>query len=190
MPSFSQQARERIEAMRAEYPDARSLLIPVLKIAQKEFGHLDDETMDYVGSVLDLPRSVVAGVATFYHNFHVRPRGKHLVSVCRTLSCELGGAREVSRRLQELLDIRPGETSEDGLVTLHEVECLACCGTAPAVQIDFEYFESFSPEQWEDVIAALKAGEWPEGGSGVPGGPVEEAAAAPGARPGAEGGPS
>lgn len=189
MPAFSQHSLDRIETMREEYPDERSLLIPVLKLAQEEFGRLDREVMAYVGSILELPEPVVAGVATFYHNLHVGPRGKHLVSICRTLSCELAGAGEVSRRLQQLLDIRPGETSADGLITLQEVECLACCGTAPAVQIDFEYFESFSPDRWEEVIAALKANEWPEGGSGVPGGPVEESAPAPGARPSAEGGP-
>jgi len=168
--AFSEEAQARIAALREEFPDERSALIPTLKIAEAEFGHLSDEAMACVADTLGVPVSVVAGVATFYHNFHVHPRGEHLVSVCRTLSCELGGAREVSRRLQELLGIGPGETTEDGLITFHEVECLACCGTAPGVQVDFEYFESFDPASWETVLEALRAGRTPEGGSGIPGG--------------------
>jgi NADH-quinone oxidoreductase subunit E len=170
--AFSEETRAQLDALRNQFPDARSVIIPALKAAQREFGHLNEQALDAVGAYLDLPRPVVAGVATFYHNFHLQPRGRHIIGICRTLSCELAGAAEVSRRLQELAGVRPGETSADGLLTLREVECLACCGTAPAVQIDFDYYEGFSADRWPQVLEDLRAGRKPEGGAGIPGGPI------------------
>ena len=169
---FSETVLEAIDVLRSEYPDHRSLLIPVLKMAQEEFGHLSPEVMAYVGDLLGVPAPVVAGVATFYHNFFTAPRGRHVIQVCRTLSCHLAGSAEVSRRFCELLGIDPGETSADGAVTVKEVECLAACGTAPAVMIGDHYHEAFSADDCASVIADLLADRLPEGGSGVPGGPV------------------
>ena len=169
-PQFSVHTLEILEAARNEYPEPRSLLILALKLAEEEFGHLSNEVLSHVASELEIPESVVAGVATFYHNLHTQPRGKHVISVCRTLSCDLAGGREVAERFIELLGIDFGETTKDGLITLQSAECLACCGTAPAVQVDFDYFESFRPQQCKEVIEALRQGRQPPGGSGVPGG--------------------
>jgi NADH:ubiquinone oxidoreductase subunit E len=167
---FSAEALKSLEAARLEHPEPRSVLITTLKLAQEEFGHLSNEVLAYVASELEIPGSIVAGVATFYHNLHTRPRGKHVISVCRTLSCELAGGLEVAARFKELLGIDFGETTGDGLITLVSAECLACCGTAPAVQVDYDYFEGFRPEQCEEIIGALREGRRPPGGSGVPGG--------------------
>jgi NADH-quinone oxidoreductase subunit E len=172
-PTFSEPTRAKIAQLRSEYPDPRSLLIPLLKLAQDEFGHLPREVLALVGSELSLPESVVAGVATFYDNLYPAPRGRHIIRVCRTLSCTLAGAGEVVATFQRVLGIEPGQTTPDGLITLRTVECLACCGTPPGVMIDDEYFESFRPEQCEAVVIALREGRTPPGGSGVPGGPVE-----------------
>jgi len=173
---FSAQSHRTLDAMRQVYPDVKSLLLTALKLAQEEFGHLSHEVMVYVAGELELSESVVAGVATFYHNLFTRPKGRHIISICRTLSCELAGGREVAARFKRLLGIDFGETTADGLITLHGVECLACCGTAPAVQIDYEYYENFQPQQCEEVIDALREGRRPPGGSGVPGGwPAETA---------------
>lgn len=171
---LSKQSRRVLEDMRADFPDSSSLLIPAIKLAQSEFGELSKEVLAVVASELVIPESVVAGVATFYHNFHTGGVGRHLISVCRTLSCELEGASEIMRRFEELLGIKAGETTEDGLITLQSVECLACCGLPPAVQVDFDYFESFKPQQCEEVIEALREGCHPEGGAGVPGGIPDE----------------
>ena len=171
-PAFSEPARREIARLREAYPDHHSLLIPVLKLAQAEFGHLSTEVMALVGAELGLPAAQVAGVATFYDNLSTEPVGRHLIRVCRTLSCRLAGAGEVIDRFRDLLGIEPGGTTGDGLITLKTVECLACCGTAPGVMVDDEYYESFRPEDCERVVAALRAGRTPEGGAGIPGGTV------------------
>ena len=172
---FSAETRQALDRARAEYPETRSLLIETLKLAQKEFGHLSKEVLSYVASETGFSESAVASVATFYHNYQTRPVGRHLITVCRTLSCELAGGREVAEKFRELLGIDFGETTADGSITLLSAECLACCGTAPAIQVDFDYFEAFRPEMCQQVIDALREERHPEGGAGVPGGmPVEE----------------
>ena len=168
--AFSEESRRALDEMRSEFPDPGSLLIPALQLAQSDFGHLSYEVLQYVAAELDVPVSTVAGVATFYHNLFTEERGRHVINICRTLPCALAGSGEVASRFEELLGIRMGETTPDGLITLRWVECLACCGTGPAVQIDFRYYEAFSPEQCEGVVAALRAGEIPPGYTAVPGG--------------------
>jgi NADH-quinone oxidoreductase subunit E len=179
-PTFSEQTEARIARLKSAYPDPRSLLIPLLKLAQEEFGHLSGEVLALTAAELDLPVSVVAGVATFYDNLYTAPKGRHVIRVCRTLSCSLAGAGEVVAGFQRVLGIAPGETTPDGLISLRTVECLACCGTPPGVMIDDEYYESFQPQQCEAVVTALREGRTPPGGSGVPGGPVGASAEARG----------
>jgi NADH-quinone oxidoreductase subunit E len=168
--AFRKETLAAIDRLREEYPDGRSLLIPVLKLAQEELGHLSPEVLAYVGDLLDVPESVAAGVATFYHTFFTQPCGRHVIQVCRTLSCELAGGREVANRFKELLEVDLGGTTDDGLVTLRSAECLAACGTAPAVLIDDDYFEQLDVSACDEIVRALRAGEQPPGGSGVPGG--------------------
>lgn len=167
---YSPESRRALEAMKAEYPELRSVLIPALKLAQNDHGSLTKDVIALAAAEAGVTEAVAAGVATFYHNLHTGPVGKHLIMVCTTLSCQLAGADEVIARFEELLGITLGGTTDDGLISLIAVECLACCGTPPAVQVDFDYFESFQPEQCEGVIEALRAGRHPEGGAGVPGG--------------------
>ena len=171
--AFPEETLAALDRLRGEYPDGRSLLIPTLKLAQAEFGHLSAEVLAYVADLLDVPESVAAGVATFYHNFFTDSCGRHVIQVCRTLSCELAGGREIANRFKELLDIDLGETTGDGLVTLRSTECLASCGTAPAVLIDDDYFEQLDSAACDEIVRALRAGERPPGGSGVPGGEPE-----------------
>lgn len=167
---YSQESRQALDVMRAEYPSLRSVLIPALKLAQKDHGSLTREVIALAAAEAGVTEAVAAGVATFYHNLNTGKVGRHLIMICTTISCRLAGASEVVSRFEELLDISIGETSEDGLISLLAVECLACCGNSPAVQVDFDYFESFQPEQCEAIIEALRAGRHPEGGMGVPGG--------------------
>ena len=171
--AFSKEAIRKIDGLRESYPEERSLLIPVLKIAQEEFGHLSPEVMEYVGEFLEIPPPVLAGVATFYHNLFTGEKGRHVIDVCRTLSCELAGAREVARRLKDLLAVDLGGTTGDGLITLRCTECLASCGSGPTLLIDEVYFEGMTVEACEGIVNALRDGNLPEGGSGIPGGPLE-----------------
>jgi len=167
---FSQESRQALDSMKAEYPELRSVLIPALKLAQKDHGSLTKEVIALAAAEAGVTEAVAAGVATFYHNLHTGPVGRHMIMVCTTISCQLAGADAVVSRFEELLGLTIGGTTGDGLISLIAVECLACCGNSPAVQVDFDYFESFQPEQCEGVVEALRAGRHPEGGAGVPGG--------------------
>ncbi len=167
---YSQESRKALDSMRAEYPELRSILIPALKLAMKDHGSLTKESIELAADEAGVSGAVAAGVATFYHNLHTGTIGKHLIMICTTISCQLAGATDVVSRFEELLGITIGETTDDGLISLLAVECLACCGNSPAVQVDYDYFESFQPEQCEAVVESLRAGRHPEGGAGVPGG--------------------
>lgn len=159
--AFSPQALERIEALFTRYPDKRSALLPVLNLAQTEFGHISEEVMETVAELLDLTPPKVFEVVTFYTLLNTRPVGKNLIQLCRTLSCALAGSEDILRHLESRLGIRAGETTQDGLFTLKTVECLASCGTAPAVQINGAYYESLTREKVDRILDDLKSGTRP-----------------------------
>lgn len=119
---------------------------------------MSPEVIDYVANRLDMSAAAVKGVATFYTSLHDRPVGKHVVWVCRTLSCELRGAADVQERLERYAGCKMGETSADGSFTLKKAECLAGCGYAPVLQIDDCYFENILPEEVEGLLQRIKEG--------------------------------
>ncbi|MFC1629408.1 NAD(P)H-dependent oxidoreductase subunit E, partial [Gemmatimonadota bacterium] len=100
---YSQESRKALDAMRAEYPELRSVLIPALKLAQKDHGSLTKETIALAAAEAGVSEAVAAGVATFYHNLHTGTIGKHLIMICTTISCQLAGATAVVSRFEELL---------------------------------------------------------------------------------------
>jgi NADH-quinone oxidoreductase E subunit len=156
--SFSPEAAKKIEAIRGRYPDTMSACLPVLHLAQDEFGHLGDEALALVARTLDLPDSHVYGVVTFYTMFQRRPVGKNVLMVCTNVSCMLTGAYGVMEHLQKKLGILPGQTTGDGKFTLIEEECLAACADAPAVICAKEYFLRLdTPEKVDAMLASLGA---------------------------------
>ena len=110
--------------------------------------------MQWVAARLDVPAAHVKGVATFYTLFNKEPVGRHQVWVCRTLSCALGGADAILHHCEKRLGIHAGQTTPDGKVTLRSAECLASCGTAPMMQINFDYHENLTPEKIDQVLWA------------------------------------
>jgi NADH-quinone oxidoreductase subunit E len=153
---FSPAARKRFEEIVARYPKKEAAMLPVLYLAQEEFGYLSQEAIEYVAGVMELPVARVYGVVTFYTMLNMKPVGKHHIQVCRTLPCMLMGAEEVTARLKARLGIKVGETTADGKFTLSEVECLASCGTAPVVQVNDNYHEGVTAEKVEEMLQALK----------------------------------
>ena len=149
---MSERAAARVQELAAKYPSKKSAIMPALYIAQEEFGWLPDQAFDWVGQQLDLPPAHVRSVATFYTMYYKRPVGKYHVQVCRTLSCMLCGARKLTERLKERLDLRAGQVSEDGLWSFEEVECLGSCGTAPMVQLNDVFFENLTPESLDALM--------------------------------------
>jgi NADH-quinone oxidoreductase subunit E len=151
----------RAEELIGRYPERRSALLPLLFLVQAEDGYVSPAGVSQVASLLGLTKAEVAGVATFYSMFRRRPVGKYLVSVCRTLSCQLRGSREISAALCERLDTPLGGTDPSGMVTVEEVECLAACDGAPVVQVNTENYERLSKEQALELVAKLLHDEVP-----------------------------
>ena len=149
--------RERFEKIRSRYPDARSALLPTLGMAQEIRGHLAPETMDEVAEILDLSPAYVRGVATFYTMYNKRPVGRFLIQVCTGISCNLCGGEDVAQAFLNNIGTQLGETSEDGLFTVTEVECLAGCGFPTTVQINSEYYENVTPKDVPEILERLKA---------------------------------
>ena len=148
----------KIEELKKRFPDKKSLTIPVLWIAQEQYGWISGDTVREVADLLDLSPVDVHGVASFYTMFNKKPVGKYHIQVCTNVSCSLLGAGRLVDYLCKKLDIRVGETTPEGRFTLTEVECLGSCGTAPAVQINDEYYENLTPEKLDRIISELKQG--------------------------------
>ncbi|MBK9318733.1 MAG: NADH-quinone oxidoreductase subunit NuoE [Bacteroidetes bacterium] len=152
---FSDEALALIERMKQRYPAGKqkSALLPVLHLAQAEFGGwLSSPVMDYVASILSIQPVEVYEVASFYTMFNLKPVGKCVVEVCRTGPCWLMGADDVVKYIEKKLNIREGETTADGMFTLKTVECLASCGTAPMMQIGEKYHEHLTLSKVDEIL--------------------------------------
>jgi NADH-quinone oxidoreductase subunit E len=157
--TFSKESLEIIDNMIKRYPEGKhkSALIPVLHIAQAEFGGwLSTETMDYVASVLQLKPIEVYEVASFYSMFNLKPVGKCVLEVCHTGPCAINGGEALVEYLSKKLNIKVGETTADGVFTLKAVECLGSCGTAPMLQCGAKYFENLTNEKTDELLDNLK----------------------------------
>jgi NADH-quinone oxidoreductase subunit E/NADH dehydrogenase (ubiquinone) flavoprotein 2 len=152
---FPPEQKAEFEAIVARYPERRAALMPTLWLAQKHFGHLSPEVMEYVASLLGLTPAFVASVASFYTMFYKKPMGKHHVQVCTNLSCALVGADRLLACLKDRLGVDVGETTVDGRFSLDEVECLGSCGTAPMMQVNDDYWEDLTPESALAIIERL-----------------------------------
>jgi NADH-quinone oxidoreductase E subunit len=134
MKRFGEPARDAIEALLARYPRKKAALLPVLHLAEREFGAIDEEAIRIVAELLDLPAAHVHGVSTFCSHFRRAGVGKDRVMVCSTLSCALRGSEEIFDHLCGRLGVKKGETTADGRFTVEKVECLGACDAAPVVR--------------------------------------------------------
>jgi NADH-quinone oxidoreductase subunit E len=156
---FSDAAMALVQKIIKRYPEGRqkSALLPILHIAQAEFGGwLSPATMDYVASILNIKPIEVYEVASFYTMYNMRPVGKCVLEVCRTGPCWLRGSDDIIEYLEAKLGIKEGETTADGMFTLKTVECLASCGTAPMMQVGNHYMENLSLDKMDEVLEKLK----------------------------------
>jgi NADH-quinone oxidoreductase subunit E len=145
--------RRRVKELAARYPDPKSAVMDALRFAQERHGGwLPPEAFVEVADALDLTPAYCRAVASFYDMYHLEPVGRHLVEVCTNLSCALAGAQAVLDAFSEGLGVRPGETTEDGAVTLRAIECAGGCGRAPVVVIDHAYREPVRPEQVPGIV--------------------------------------
>ena len=159
---FSEQQLNKVNEIIARYPEGKqkSALIPILHIAQDEFGGwLDAPVMDYVAEILHILPIEVYEVATFYSMFNMKPVGKHLLEVCRTGPCMLNGSDEIIDYIKEKLGISEGETTPDGMFTLKPAECLGAGGYAPMMQLGKFFREHLTKEKVDKLIDELRAQE-------------------------------
>jgi NADH-quinone oxidoreductase E subunit len=151
--------RREVEAIAAQYPESRSAILPALRLAQERHGGwLPPEAFVEVGDVLGLTPAYCRSVASFYDMFHLAPVGRHLVEVCTNICCGLRGAEPVLDAFEEELGVRPGETSEDGEVTLRTVECLGACGWPTVVAVDHRYRENVGADDVPGIVRELRGG--------------------------------
>ncbi len=158
-PRFSEKRLAEIETLVKRYPSAKSALMPVLYMAQEDFGYLSMDTQQMIAGVLGLRIMEVREVVTFYTMFKEQPHGKYLLEVCTNASCMLNGADELYAKMKETLGIGPGEITEDGLFSIAEVECAGACAGAPVVQVNNIYHEKATVESMEALITKVRAGE-------------------------------
>ena len=152
---FNEETLALVHKMMNRYPEGKhkSAIIPILHIAQAEFGGwLSPEVMDYVASILKIQHIEVYEVASFYSMFNLKPVGKCLLEVCRTSSSRVRCAEDVVKHLEKRLGIKEGETTADGMFTIKTVECLGSCGTAPLLQCGASYHENLTFEKVDALI--------------------------------------
>ena len=153
---FSPEARQKFEKIVARYPKKDGAMLPVLYLAQREFGYLSTEAIEYVAKIMELPAARVYGVVTFYTMLNMKPIGRHHIQVCRTLPCALVGAERIAASIKKKLGIGTGETTADGRFTLSEVECLASSGSGPMMQVNDDYYEDLTEEKVDKILERLK----------------------------------
>ena len=152
---FSSEKLAEAKNIIARYPEGKqkSALLPLLHLAQQEFGGwLSVETMDYVASLLNLEPVEVYEVATFYSMYNLKPVGRYMFEVCQTGPCMLNGSDDIIAYIGEKLGIKSGETTADGMFTLKTVECLGACGYAPMMQLGKNFREHLTPQKVDAII--------------------------------------
>lgn len=132
----------------------RDEVVAALQEVQHRYGYLPEPALEYIADDFDTPLADVAGLATFYDQFALDPRGEHTVRVCVGTACHVNGSTPILEALQEELDVRPGEVTEDGTFTLAEVRCVGACSLAPVVQLDDDTYAEMAPE---DAVGLLEA---------------------------------
>ena len=155
MISFSEEKLNKIAEIISRYPDGKqkSALLPVLHMAQDEFGGwLDVPVMDYVATLLQIEPIEVYEVASFYSMYNLKPVGKYLFEVCQTGPCMVNGCDNIIDYIKQKLNIAVGETTTDGMFTLKTVECLGACGYAPMMQLGKHYREHLTKEKVDAII--------------------------------------
>jgi NADH-quinone oxidoreductase E subunit len=161
--TFPPEVEAEMDRHLAKYPVKRSAILPLMFVVQRERGYLDPPGVAYLADRLGVRITDIWEVATFYSMINTEPVGRYHLQVCKTLSCKIMGAGRVTARCEERLGIKPGQTTEDGMFSLSEVECLGSCGTAPMMQVGFDYYENLTDEKVDEIIDKCQSGRLSNG---------------------------
>lgn len=155
---FSLNVVEEMKSHVAKYPPerSRSALIPLLMLVQRERGWIDNPGVNFLAKFLNIEVTDVWETATFYSMFNLRPVGRYHIQICKTLSCKIMGEPEITEHICSKLGIHAGETTDDGKFTVTMVECLGSCGTAPMMQVGFDYYEDLTKEKVDELLDSLE----------------------------------
>lgn len=153
---FSKAFYDEMTRIEGFYPQKQAMLLPALHAAQKERGWISDETMQDVADFLDVPKTRVKEVVTFYHMFKTKPVGKYNLQFCNNIACWLRGSEELIHHAEKKCGVGMGETTKDGRFTISEVECLGSCGTAPVCQVNDDYHENFDEKTLDRMLEELR----------------------------------
>ena len=157
MFQLSNEAKQQVIIELKRYESKQSAVLPALYIGQRENnGHINAEVIKELSKVMDIPEAQINEVFTFYSMYNKDKIGKYHVQVCRTLSCMLNGAEELTGHLCKELNVKLNEVTKDGRFTVSEVECLGSCGTAPMMQIGNKYYENLTPESAMNLLRGMK----------------------------------
>jgi len=156
---FSEKSQKEFQTLLTRYDSKRSALLPVLHMAQDEFGALTDEVIHYVARIMELHPAQVLEVVTFYHMFHRKPVGEHHLQFCVTLSCWMQGSHQLLKNTLARFGVREHEMTSDGKFTVSRVQCLGSCGSAPVVQVNETFYENLTPEKLNRLISSCKEGD-------------------------------
>ena len=160
--TFTAEEKELIETYKKQYPTNASAVMHTLWLAQEKFGFLPPEVIHLVADTLDLPFAQVYGVSTFYTQYYKEEQGQFVLDVCTCFSCQAVGGYDILHYLEEKLDIHAGDTTDDGLFTVKEVECLGCCGSAPMLQVtNGPYVHNLTEEKVDTLLENLREGKMP-----------------------------
>lgn len=140
------------ERIMPRYATKQAALLPALHMIQHEYGWVPPQAMMEIAEVLGLKPADVIDTASFYEEYWLKPKGKHLIQVCRSIACEFCGQKEITQACKDKLGIEVGETTDDGMFTLIELECLGSCGTAPAMLVDETLHENLTPDGVDRII--------------------------------------
>jgi len=152
---FSDTTKQELDRIFGRYTTRQAALLPVLYLAQREFGYVSTEAMEYVAGIVGMSPARVYEVATFYTMYNKQPVGKYFIQVCANISCALRGGNELFAYLSKKLGIGEGQTTKDGRFTLAKVECLGACGNAPMMQINDDYYEDLTPAKVDEILKSL-----------------------------------
>lgn len=153
---LSEKTKNAILELQKQYPVERSALIPALHLAQKEVGYLPIEIQTEIADLFNIDLNEVQAIVTFYDMFFEEPVGKHVIHICKNLSCMLRGSDELIEKLCEKLNVTPGETTDDGEFTVIASECLAACDRAPMMLVDEEVVGPVRPEELDKILIDAK----------------------------------
>ena len=151
-PDISTEMISKIDDIIAAHAQTNGAAIPVLRLCQDIVGYLPVELIDYISAGLNLPRSEVFGVVSFYSLFSLIPRGRHTIKACLGTACYVKGIREIMNRISSEYHLKEGETSEDRRFTLEAVRCLGACGLAPVVVVDQDTHGGVTPSQVKPLL--------------------------------------